>query len=251
MVTWVINDASSLSSHLQFVNTDYAVTPLGELSRLTENVTTQPSDNVQFGVRSDRKASLGLDYTWAPTPRFTAFAEAGYEKQQYESMSRQWTVNGISDPYLRERTLQSNSNWIAKVRDNYYTAGLGLDTQIIPDKLKLSLQYVFSKSDGQQAYSSPVGTAVVDDTNAFDPQPFNDVDDTTFHTLNPELTYDWSEHLSLAAGYQWEDWDIDDYNYKGFTYAPLYTTGVAMLMGGLLPQPYSQNTAYVRVRMNF
>ncbi|MGN6183368.1 MAG: MtrB/PioB family outer membrane beta-barrel protein [Thermoanaerobaculia bacterium] len=249
MVTWVVNDASSISSHLQYVNTDYGVAPLGSLSMTTANVTTQTSEDVQFGVRSDKRASFGVDYTWAPTERFSAFAEAGYERQQYESMSRQWTVNGVTDPYARQRVLESNANWIASVRDNYITAGLGIDATLL-DKLKFSVQYVFSKSDGRQAYSSPVGTTA-DDTNAFEPQPFDDVDDTTFHTFNPELSYDWSDHLSLAAGYQWEDWNIDDYIYKGFTYAPLYTTGVAMLMGGLLPQPYSQNTAYVRVKMNF
>jgi MtrB/PioB family decaheme-associated outer membrane protein len=251
MVTWAINDSSSLSSHVQAVTTDYGVTPLGALSMTTENVTLQPSDAVQFGVRWDRRYSVGVDYTFAPSPYFTAFVDAGYERQQYESMSRQWTVNGISDPYLRERALQSNSNWTANSRDNYYTAGLGLDTQIIPDKLKLSLQYVFARSDGSHHYSSPVGTVAVNDVNAFVPQPFENVDDTTFHTLNPELTYELSDHFSLAAGYQWEKWDIDDYNYDGFTYVPLYTTGVAMLMNGLLPAAYSQNVAYLRVRMNY
>lgn len=251
MVTWIVNDSSSVSGHVQWVSTDYSVTPLGELSMLTENVTVQPSDNVQFGVRWDRRYSVGMDYTWAPTPRFTAFVEGGIEQQQYESMSRQWTVNGISDPYLKERRLESNSNWTANARDNYYTAGLGIDAQIIPDKLKFSMQYVFSKSDGRHEYESPVGTNAVDDVNAFTPQPFDDVDDTAFHTVNPEITWDWSDHLALGAGYQWEKWSIDDYNYKGFTYAPVYTTGVALLMGGLLPQAYTQNVAYVRLKMNF
>ncbi|MEO8379730.1 MAG: MtrB/PioB family outer membrane beta-barrel protein [Acidobacteriota bacterium] len=251
MATYAISDAQTFSGHVQVVSTDYDVTDLGELSRTLENVTTQVSDAVQFGVRSDHHYSVGLDYTWAPTERWSIFAEGGYEQREYESMSRQWTVNGISDPYLRQRTLESNSNWTVRARDNYLTGGVGADASIIPEKLKLTVQYVFAKSDGRHAYSSPVGTAAVDDVNAFNPVPFDDVDDTTIHSFNPELSYDYSDRITLAAGYQWEKWDVDDYNYKGFTYAPLYTNGVAMLMGGLLPQPYSSNVAYIRIKMGF
>ena len=251
MATYALSDAQTFSGHIQVVGTDYHVTPLAELSMRTENVTTQVSDAVQFGVRSDSHFSVGLDYTWAPTEYWSVFAEGGVERRGYESMSRQWTVNGISDPYLRQRTLESNSNWIARVRDRYYTAGVGTDATLIPDKLKLTVQYVYAKSDGRQAYSSPVGTAGVDDVNAFDPVPFNDVDDTEMHSFNPELSYELSERMTLSAGYQWERWNVKDYNYQGFTYVPLYTTGVAMLMNGLLPQPYSQNIAYVRLKMGF
>jgi MtrB/PioB family decaheme-associated outer membrane protein len=251
MATYAINESSTLSGHIQAVATNYNVSPLGQLSMTTENVTLQTSNDVQFGVRSDGNVSIGLDYTFAPTEYFSVFVEGGVERRRYESMSRQWTVNGVSDPYLKQRTLESNSNWIARVRDTYTTGGVGADLTFIPDKLKLSVQYEYARSDGRQAYSSPVGTAATDDVNLFVPQPFNDVDDTTLHSFNPELTWTWSPKVSLSAGYQWEDWDIDDYNYKGFTYVPLYNNGVAMLMGGLLPQAYSSNIAYVRVRMGF
>lgn len=251
MATYALNDSTTFSGHVQFVDTDYDVTPLGQMSMQAENVTTQTSDDMQFGVRSDSHYSVGLDYTWAPTQYWTLFAEGGLEQRKYESMSRQWTVNGISDPYLRQRTLESNSNWIANVRDNYYTGGIGADVSLIPDKLKVTIQYVYAKSDGRHEYSSPVGTAAVDDVNAFAPVPFDDVDDTQMHSFNPEVTYDYNDRISVAAGYQWERWEVDDYNYKGFTYVPLYTNGVAMLMGGLLPQPYSQNIAYIRLKMGF
>jgi hypothetical protein len=250
MVTYAVTDNTSISSHLQAANTDYKVTPLGELSLLTEKVTSQATDDYQFGVRWDRMVSWGIDYSWAPSQRLNMFADLGVERRIYQSMSRQWTVNGISDPYLKQPVPASNSNWTATARDLYYTAGLGLDAQLIPDKLKLTVQYVLGKSDGRQSYDSPVGTAA-DDTNAFVPVPFNDVDDTTTQSFNPELTYQYNPHVSLAAGYDWEQWHVRDYNYQGFTYTPLYTTGVAMLMGGLLPKPYSQNIAYVRVRMGF
>jgi len=251
MATFAFTDATTVSAHVQRVSTDFGVAPLGAISMATEKVTAQASKANQFGVRWDRHDSYGVDYTWAPTARFSVSADAGFEQFRYESMSRQWTVNGITDPYLRQPVLESNANWIAEVRDNYYTAGLGLEADLVTERLKLSLQYVYGKSDGRHDYSSPVGTALVDDTNAFVPQPFDDVDDTKTQSFNPELTYKYSDRLSLAAGYQWEEWQVNDYNYAGFTYVPLYNNGVALLMNGLLPKPYSQNIAYVRVRMGF
>jgi len=251
MGTYALSDSMTFSTHLQLAATDYGVAPLGPISMATENVTVQASEAFQFGVQWDRMSSWGLDYTWAPTDRWSLFADAGVEERKYKSMARQWTVNGISDPYLRQPVLASNSNWTVVARDKYLTAGLGGDANLVQNKLKLSVQYVYAKSDGRHDYTSPVGTAAVDDVNAFVPQPFDDVDDTTSHSFNPELTYQYSDHLSLAAGYQWEKWQVDDYTYKGFSYAPLYTNGVAMLMGGLLPKPYSANIAYVRLRMGF
>ena len=250
MVTYALTDNTSVSTHLEVAGTDYKVTDLGALSMQMENVTTQASDAYQFGVRWDRMFSWGIDYSWAPTDKMSVFADLGAERRAYQSMSRQWTVNGISDPYLKERTLSSFSNWTATARDLYYTAGLGVDAQLVPDKVKFTLQYSIGKSDGRQSYSSPVGTAA-NDTNAFAPVPFDDVDDTTTQSFNPELTYKYNPHVSIAAGYQWEQWHVNDYNYKGFVNVPLYNAGVALLMGGLLPRPYAQNIAYIRVRMGF
>jgi hypothetical protein len=217
----------------------------------TTGVTAQTTDALSFGVRDDNMSSYGIDYTWAPSEFLTLFAEGGVEERAYSQVDRQWTVNGVSDPYTRQRTQDSHSNWQADVRDRYYTAGLGGEYSFIPDKLKLTVQWVYSKSDGRHDYYSAVATAGVDDVNAFAPQPFLDVDDTQFASFNPELTWNYSDRLSIAAGYQFERWSINDYLYDGFTYVPLYTNGVALLMGGLLPEGYSQDIAYVRLKMGF
>lgn len=249
MATTAVTDSIMVSAHAQMTATNYSVPELGPMSMVAANVTVQTSNQTAFGVRWDRRNSYGLDITWAPSEYFSVYGDLGFEAATFEMMDRQWTVNGISDPYRRQPVLESKSNWIARVRDNYYTGGLGIEASFIPDRLTLSFQYAFGKSDGQQVYSSPVGTAAVDDVNAFAPVPFRDVDDTLQHSLNPELSYHLNDHISLSAGYQWEEWDVNDYNYQGFTYSPLYTNGVAMLMGGLLPSAYSANIIYLRLKM--
>jgi hypothetical protein len=84
--------------------------------------------------------------------------------------------------------------------------------------------------------------------------PFTEVDNTVWHTFNPELEYKWSPALSLAAGYHYEKWTIRDYNYNGFSHVVAipavfpFPAGVALLMGGILPPGYHANVLYVRVK---
>ena len=84
--------------------------------------------------------------------------------------------------------------------------------------------------------------------------PFTEVDNTVWHTFNPELEYKWSRALSLAAGYHYEKWTIRDYNCDGFSRVVAipanvpFPPGIALLMGGLLPPGYNANVFYVRVK---
>ena len=79
--------------------------------------------------------------------------------------------------------------------------------------------------------------------------PFDDVDDIRWQTFDTELEYRQNEKLSLALGYYFEQYQIDDFSYRGFSYTPLYTTGVAVLMGGDLPPAYKTNVFYVRLKL--
>jgi hypothetical protein len=250
MATAYIGDALSVSAHTQLTGINYGVTPLDPRSMLQQGVTAQVDPENQFGVQWERRYAAGLDVTYSLNQRLNLFADAGFDRWEYQQAARQWSVNGISDPYVREPVPASNSNWVATPRDNYWNSGLGADVWLVPEQAKVSLHYTFAKSDGRHLYSSALGTAA-NDVNAFVPTPLYDVDDIKWHTFNPELEWKFTHALSLSAGYFLEKWHIDDYNYKGFTYAPVYNNGVALLMGGLLPPGYDANVAYVRVRAGF
>jgi hypothetical protein len=214
-------------------------------------VTAAIDPNNQFGVRWDRRYSVGADVTWAPSSRFSVFADLGYDKWRYEQGARQWTLNGITDPYRQQRTTESNANWVATPRDSTWSGGGGFEANFLRERLRATGGYTYSRSDGQHAYSSPLGTAGVNDVNAFVPAPFDDVDDIRWQTVNAELEWKFTRALSVSGGYHYEKWEIDDYTYKGFTYAPVYNNGVALLMNGLLPPPFDANVAYLRVRAGF
>jgi hypothetical protein len=250
MATAAVAQSVTMSGHVQIARTRFRASDLGTLSS-TVNAVTAPADAATlFGLRGDRRTSFGIDVTFAPTDRFSAFADAGYERVRYDQGARQWSANGISDPYLRETTPASASNWSATTRDDYLSGGFGLDAALLPDRLRMNVQWTYARSDGRQAYDSPIGPTTAD-VNAFAPQPFEDVDDVTWRTFNPDVTLRLTRRLSLAAGYHRESWRVDDYTYKGFSFAPLYTNGVALLMGGLLPASYDVHAAYARLIIGF
>ena len=233
MATWHLTDAASISGHGEYIATNF-----------TES---------NAGVLWDRRQVYGVDFSYTPTDRLSVFADAGFERTRYEQASRQWFPFTVADPFTGDTGVLSNSNWTATPRDHYYSAGLGLDVYLIEQKLRLNAQYTFSKSSGRHDYTSPLGTPA-NDLNPFVPLPFTEVDNTVWHTFNPELEYKWSRALSLAAGYHYEKWTIRDYNYNGFSYVDAipanfpFPPGIALMMGGLLPPGYKANVVYVRVK---
>ncbi len=88
------------------------------------------------------------------------------------------------------------------------------------------------------------GRSETNDVNAFEPAPCPNVDDVTFHSVNPELEYRIGERLALTAGYHLEKYAISDVNYRGFTNTPRNLTGginAGLLMGSFLFPPYDVN----------
>jgi hypothetical protein len=243
MVTAYVNDATSVSGHVELVGTNYTDSP--------------------FGVLWDRRHAYGVDVTYAPSARWNVFADAGLERVQYEQGARSWRAPSPASaaaPFAPEPGFDSFSNWTALATDIYSSAGLGFEFFIVPEKLRLNMQYTYARSDGQEEFTSPLGTSAADDTNLFVPLPFTDVDDTVWHTFNPEIEYTLSKQVSLSAGWHYEKWRSADYTTDGFvnvnnyqTFFPFSTNanGLAMETGGFLPPPYRVNVLYVRMKVGF
>ena len=266
MATFTLNDAISVSSHALASGTTYDVTPLGPVSLTSQGLTAQTTLDNQFGVRWDRHYSYGADITYAPTPRVSVFAHAGLERMRTELAARQWNNAAASNPYLRETTPVSASNWTSIPFDRYVSSGFGFEASSPADRVHVKVHYSFSRSEGQQSYTSPVGTVGLlpgvvaqngtvltpvsaNDVNAFVPAAFDNVDNVTWHTFTPELTCKLTHALAVSLGYTYESWKVNDYNYTGFSYTPFYTTGIALLMGSALPPSYHTNVVYLRAKV--
>jgi len=231
IVTVTPNDRLTLSGSAQYGKDDYLLSAAG--------------------LQLARRDEYGVDLSYLLTDRLTVYAAYTFEKFRYDMAGRQWVPGGISDPYVSETGLASNSNWTAEPRDRYDTVGLGGEAQLVPKLLRVNLSYSFSRSRGRVGLSSPLGTPA-NDMNPFVPTPFSNVDNIDFQNLNADLEWTLGKHTSLAAGYVFEKYRIDDYNYTSFTYTPANLVGLptsGLLMGGMLPWPYHTNVAYLRLKV--
>jgi hypothetical protein len=231
IVTVTPNDRVTLSASAQYGKDDYLLSVAG--------------------LQLARRDEYGIDVSYLLTDRLTVYGAYTFEKFRYEMAGRQWNPGGISDPYVSETGLASNSNWTAEPLDRYHTVGLGGEALLIPKTLRLNASYSFSRSRGRIGLSSPLGTPA-NDMNPFVPTPFVNVDNINFQSLNADLEWTLGKHASLAAGYVYEKYRIDDYNYADFTYTPANVVGLpssGLLMGGMLPWPYHTNVAYLRLRV--
>ena len=231
IVTVTPNDRLTLSGSAQYGKDDYLLSAAG--------------------LQLARRDEYGVDLSYLLTDRLTVYAAYTFEKFRYDMAGRHWVPGGISDPYVSETGLASNSNWTAEPRDRYHTVGLGGEAQLMPKALRLNLSYSYSRSRGRIGLSSPLGTPA-NDMNPFVPTPFNNVDSIDFQNLNADLEWTLGKHTSLAAGYVFEKYRINDYNYTSFTYTPANLVGLptsGLLMGGMLPWPFHTNVAYLRLRV--
>ena len=207
-----------------------------------------------FGVLDDRHVLSSVDASYALAERVSVFADYSYERFTNHIRARQWFAGGPGDPYVTETGFESANNWENRSRDNIQEAGLGLDVQLIPGRLRCQLQYTFSKTDGRWAFASPIGG--VTDLNSFDPAPAEHVDDVRWHVLNPELEWRLSERLALTAAYSYERWKISDFNYEGFSNVPVMSflgvvPVVPVFTGAILTPAYDNHVAYVRLKVGF
>jgi hypothetical protein len=210
-------------------------------------------DGQTFGLLDNSHQSYGVDYSYDISDSLSFFADYGFEKFHSRLHDRTWTPGDACDPLTQAPGYASACNWTGVPEDSYNTVGLGFDTYLIPKKFHYTLSYTFSKSHGTQDYSGGGGV-----DNPFVPLNFPNVDSETSHTINNELEYKFTKALALVAGYQYESWNIADYNYVGFNYVNQFNAfnflplpGVNLLMGGLLPPAYHANIAFARLKFGF
>jgi hypothetical protein len=237
MATFTLNDAMSISAHGLFGKTAY--------------------NGQTFGLINNSHQAYGVDYTYDANDRISFFADYNYEKYHNRLYDRTFSPGSACDPYTLAPGYFSYCNWSGIPEDAYNTLGAGVDAYFTK-KLHTTIYYSLSKNHGTQDYSSVLGPNSTADPNFFTPLNFNEVDSVTYHTINQEIEYKFAKTIALDAGYQYEFWHDNDYNYVGFNYVNQFSafnfvpfnglTGTNLLMGGLLPPGYHANVAYFRLK---
>lgn len=207
-----------------------------------------------FGLLNDQQWVYELEGDYAVTKRTKLNAFYSFESHRSNEAARQWNPGGIGDPFNPAFADESTpSNWRAGLTDNVHTIGAGFEIAVIPKSLIFKTTYSLSLADGKVDFGSPVDSPT-NDTNAFEPKDFNQVDDTVIQRINPQLVYTLRKDLDLIVGYLWEKYDAGDYNKDNFTTVAKTPNGNyngALLMGTLPYEDYEINYGYARVLYKF
>lgn len=214
------------------------ITPTDDLSMTLEYVFNYNQyPNSEFGLRDGRDHAVTADMDYTINKMLSVHGLFGYENHRTSQRFRQWSSGGVSDPYAVGATIDDPSNWTLNLSNNIYTAGLGSEVRIVPDRLTFTVDGLYTTVDGDADFESVVGVAGVTDNNAFVPDDYSNIDETELWKISAKLGYKVTKALTIALGYSYEAWSIDDYLYDGVTEVATTNTGV---YNGLL----DMNTLY-------
>ncbi|MBI4668284.1 MAG: MtrB/PioB family decaheme-associated outer membrane protein [Elusimicrobia bacterium] len=208
-----------------------------------------------FGLREGNQHIAGVDADYHLTENISLNAFFTYELRDTDQQSRQWVPSSTGSPYVPAyASVENLSNWTLKIKDAAYTPGLGITVKdLVKEGLDLEAEGSLTKASGKADYDSAKGTAGVDDNNAFDPQDFGELDDTTLISFASRLNYKLDDTWNFFLGYQYERWKIKDFVYDG--YADIAVTGAgaynSLLTMNTLPRDYAVHALYLKAAYRF
>ena len=162
--------------------------------------------------------NLDVQYTPSDTARFNAFI--GQQESEWSQLAREDHDPGVLD-------------WRTDVDDDNLFAGVGVNVELIKDKLSLEGRYSYS--------SSEVDTMITDELGGLQVLPQNEV---TRHIINLDLDWTYTDQLDFVVNYLYEDRDVENWAWDKTAYLADYAFGWA-------PQDFSVHYFTVGVRLAF
>jgi MtrB/PioB family decaheme-associated outer membrane protein len=156
-------------------------------------------DESPLGLQSADKLGFGLELGWALREGVSANLFANRESIDYFLRSRQSGATA---------SVREIDDWTGDFEDTTDTLGLGLSCDEC-GKWNAEFAASWSRTEGSlDLFSPPGGTPDV----AFD---ITNYDDVTFFSVDAEVDYRLSEHVSAGLSWLWEDYDIDSFLTRG------------------------------------
>jgi MtrB/PioB family decaheme-associated outer membrane protein len=151
----------------------------------------------ELGLTDRDTFATGIDVSWSPIERLHTNAFYNYEK--FRSRQDSWSWNSLA------ATTDVNRRWKGQDKDRAHTVGTGFHVDLIPERLGLDTQYLFSYVQG--FYGVDLGPALGADF----PYPNTR---TRIHTVSARVDLAITEQIGIRAGYLFErlstrDWAID------------------------------------------
>ncbi|HLB11821.1 MAG TPA: MtrB/PioB family decaheme-associated outer membrane protein, partial [Dehalococcoidia bacterium] len=161
--------------------------------------------NSAYGLQEAQAFGWSADVSWAPMERLMLYA--GYAHDEYKSHQESCAGSGLCNVVTRVEV------YSVRPRDLLDSVHAGVNFDIIPRRLDLSLGYRFSFGRSKYAQAGvPGGTA------AGEPGPVEDVTNL-FHVVNVVARYFLTPNWTLKLGYQYERYDEEDFTTDGIPQA--------------------------------
>ena len=138
-------------------------------------------DDTEIGLTDAKRHVYFLEAAYVPGGRFSGHASVTHE---------------LIDSNQRGDLSGAGEIWRVEQEDTITTWGIGAELDVIPDRLRFSLDYIYSDGTGETEVSR--GT------------PFPDVD-TKLHSLQLQALYHHSEQLDFRLAFWHESLDGDDW----------------------------------------
>ncbi len=179
-----------------------------------------------YGLRNYKADNVFLDASYAFGTVANVYGYLDYEKVR----SLEY---GNWDPV---------TDWKLNQNEHNLDYGLGADFFVIPHKLTIKTQYDHTRSDGDAdfAFLDMVTTPGSDS---------DDWGDYRKNAVSVKAIYDMTQAVTLAAGYAYEHYTLDDIQLDGYQYLPF---GPATYLTGAYSDPtYEANVVYTSMTYKF
>jgi MtrB/PioB family decaheme-associated outer membrane protein len=160
----------------------------------------------QIGLKNYNRLVPGVDLTLVPAEWLTAYAFYTFESTRVRQNG--WSFTGTAQA---TQGFDGGRTWRAKDRDTAHTVGTGLKVKLIPDRLSMDVDYLFSQSN--DGTSLDLGSTLA---AAMTNLPFP-VNKTRLHDASVHLDLQLTENVSMRLGYLFEHFDSSDWALDGVT----------------------------------
>ncbi len=202
--------------------------------------------DVVLGLQDEKSNQFLFDGDYTLGRWMKIFGYLALEYIKSNQFQRQF-IN-VPNPYLPPTA--TDFNWSVKQKDREFDYGIGTEIYIIPQKLTLTLQHDYIRSNGSMDFTYYLGTLPAGRTQ--DNIDISDWDDYRLRTYMAKLTYNLTKRLSFTLGgayekYRYKDAQVDGYQY----FMPGTGTNSGYLTGAYLAPSYSGSTIFLGASYKF
>lgn len=208
--------------------------------------------DTSLGLQRDRRHEFAIDADYLVGKWARLFGFVDYELIRFDQFQRQLPLGTATGFDPATPPTATAFNWSAEQKDRSFGYTLGSDIYIIRDRLTLTIQHSFLKSDGSLDYTYLLGTVPLPAGRDQDNIDIANWDDYKLRCWFVKLAYNISRACSVSAGYAYENFSYSDDQYNGYVYVPAETgTNGAFLTGAYSDPSYKAHIVFLTASFRF